>query len=154
MGRGEEGRGGGKGERRGEGEGGKGEGGGRRGGRGERRGEGRGGDRIGRVGTGVSGLVKMAWAGLDCFETAAQTGYSTDKEKEATKLHNLLEVTPLLVELLGKKKESSFPELSNTLLRYTASGNLLGSEVMFSFVSCFYFVFMPRLFTLLSFIIG
>lgn len=81
MGRGEEGRGGGK---------------------GERRGEGRGGDRIGR------GLVKMAWAGLDCFETAAQTGYSTDKEKEATKLHNLPEVTPLLVELLGKKKNLVF----------------------------------------------
>lgn len=51
-------------------------------------------------------MVKMAWAGLDCFETAAQTGYSTDKEKEATKLHNLPEVTPLLVELLEKKKKN------------------------------------------------
>lgn len=100
-------------------------------------------------------MVKMAWAGLDCRETAPQKGYSTDKEKESTKLHNLPEVIPLLVELLEEKiKESSFTELSNTLFRYSASGNLLSSEAMFSFVSCFYFVFMPRLFTLLSFLIG
>lgn len=29
-----------------------------------------------------SGLVKMAWAGLDCRESAAQKGCSTDEERK------------------------------------------------------------------------